>query len=425
MPLPIIVPLAIIAASSFAGMAGVVSAVEKNKTARNVQETAEDILRKANNDMEYYRNSTKKCFEGLGEVKLSVTANQLNDFVTYYSRLKGVNLLESEGTNELKKMNLSDKDIAEMKKISTEASKVIGGGLAGIGTGALVGWGVYGGVSTLAVAGNGAAIGALHGIAASNATLAWIGGGTLAAGGFGVAGGVVILGGIIAAPALALMAGLAGVAAGKNLDNAFTNKAEAEKISEQVYTSGKTLHHFCEIAVIIRKNIEHLGHKLNRYNSVLAQIVSEKTDWHELTEDEKHSVAIAVKYAMAIKSFVDMPILTENGMLTKSAKDFYKEYSESSKMVYKGETPIISTQEVLEWRDENVDSPNEYMCIIDPLVNQNMLKSICLPECPPEKYLVFASVDKQSNEIVCYMTVERNAVDINDIQNKLNKKSRR
>lgn len=421
MPLPLIVPLAIIAASSFVGTAGVVSAVEKNRQAREVQETAEEILRKANTDMEYYRNSTKKCFENLGKAKLSVTANQLNDFVKYYSKLKGVNLLDSDGTNELDKMDLSDKEIAEMKKISTEASKIIGGGIAGVGTGALIGWGVYGGVSTLALAGNGAAIGALHGIAATNATLAWIGGGTLAAGGLGVAGGTVILGGLIAAPALALMGGLAGIAAGQKLDNAYTNKAEAEKISEQVYTSGKTLHFFCEIAVIIRKNLERLGHKLDRANSTLAQITSEKNNWHELTEDEKHSVAIAVKYAMAIKNFVDMPILTENGVLTKEAESFFKDYSQSAKEVYRGETPKIKAQEVLEWKEENVDTPNEYMCIIDPVINHSLLRNIVLPDCPPEKYLVFASVDKQSKEIACYAVVDRNAVDLNDIQNILNK----
>ena len=47
-------------------------------------------------------------------------------------------------------------------------------------------------------------IGALSGAAATNATLAWLGGGSLAAGGFGMAGGMAVLGGIVAGPALAL-----------------------------------------------------------------------------------------------------------------------------------------------------------------------------------------------------------------------------
>ena len=44
------------------------------------------------------------------------------------------------------------------------------------------------------------AIASLSGVAATNATMAWFGGGALAAGGSGMAGGMMVLGGIIAAP---------------------------------------------------------------------------------------------------------------------------------------------------------------------------------------------------------------------------------
>src|SRR5699024_12634359 len=44
----------------------------------------------------------------------------------------------------------------------------------------------------------------LSGAAASNATLAWLGGGALSAGGYGVAGGTLVLGGVVAGPALAV-----------------------------------------------------------------------------------------------------------------------------------------------------------------------------------------------------------------------------
>lgn len=417
MPLPLIVPFIAIAASSFVGTAGVVTAVEKNSEARDVQKTAEEILENARNDMEYYRVSTKKHFEKLGKAKVNVCANELHDFVECFSKLKGVNLLESSGIDELKKVNMSSNDIIEMKEITTQAAQIIGGGAAGVGAGALIGWGVYGGVSTFAMSGTGAAIGTLNGIVASNATLAWIGGGSLAAGGFGVVGGTVILGGLIAAPAFAIIAGLAGVAAGKNLDNAYANKAEAEKISEQVYTGGKTLHHFCEVAVIIRKNIERLGLRLSRANMKLAEIVSVKTEWQDLNEDERHTIAIAAEYAMTIKKIVDMPLLSENGLLSKEANLLYDEYAHNAKSVYKAEEHNrIDVQEVIRWKNENVNSPNEYMCIIDPLVNVSFLKNILLPECSPEQFLVFASVDRKTEDVVCYALVDRNAIDLKDVQ---------
>jgi hypothetical protein len=48
-------------------------------------------------------------------------------------------------------------------------------------------------VAALATASTGTAIGSLSGAAASSATLAWLGGGSIAAGGFGVTGGIVVL----------------------------------------------------------------------------------------------------------------------------------------------------------------------------------------------------------------------------------------
>lgn len=51
-------------------------------------------------------------------------------------------------------------------------------------------------VASLGTASTGTAISTLSGVAATKATLAWLGGGALAAGGLGVAGGAVVLGAI-------------------------------------------------------------------------------------------------------------------------------------------------------------------------------------------------------------------------------------
>lgn len=70
------------------------------------------------------------------------------------------------------------------------------GGLVG-GSAALGAWGL---VSLIGSASTGTAISSLSGVAATNATLAWFGGGSLATGGAGMAGGFWVLGGIVAAP---------------------------------------------------------------------------------------------------------------------------------------------------------------------------------------------------------------------------------
>ena len=333
--------------------------------------------------------------------------------------------MESDGTDELLKMNVDPKDITDMKGITSQASQIIGNGLAGIGAGALVGFGVYGGVSTFAAAGTGTAISTLSGAVASNATLAWIGGGTLAAGGFGVAGGAVLLGGLIAAPALALLAGLTSVSAGKNLDNARINHAQAVKIGEQVYTCGLEMHHFCKVAVIIRKNLERLQLKLNKANLRLAEISLEKNNWHELTMQEKNEVALAINYAFTIKALIDMPLLTKDGILSSEAKNAYDEYVKSTQSVYNGNNgKTISTEEVMKWKNENVDSMNEKMAIIDPAITKALLKDIILPDISTDEYLIFAAINKKTESISCYAVVDRNAVDLNGIDNNLFKTRR-
>ncbi|MEZ9119293.1 hypothetical protein [Vibrio cyclitrophicus] len=70
------------------------------------------------------------------------------------------------------------------------------GGLVG-GSTALGAWGL---VSLVGSASTGTAISSLSGVAATNATLAWFGGGSIATGGAGMAGGFWVLGGIVAAP---------------------------------------------------------------------------------------------------------------------------------------------------------------------------------------------------------------------------------
>lgn len=75
--------------------------------------------------------------------------------------------------------------------LNVSAGSIAGGSLA-VGSWALV--------TALGSASTGAAISGLSGVAATNATLAWFGGGALAAGGAGMAGGAAVLGGLFAIP---------------------------------------------------------------------------------------------------------------------------------------------------------------------------------------------------------------------------------
>ncbi|WP_305421171.1 hypothetical protein [Photobacterium leiognathi] len=89
--------------------------------------------------------------------------------------------------------------VNQMGKFHSSYSSALSAGFGGVlgGTAAVGAWGL---VSVIGSASTGTAIATLSGAAATNATLAWFGGGALAAGGAGMSGGMMVLGGIVAAP---------------------------------------------------------------------------------------------------------------------------------------------------------------------------------------------------------------------------------
>jgi transcriptional regulator with XRE-family HTH domain len=100
---------------------------------------------------------------------------------------------------------------AGMSLLSQKITGALVGGAGGAATGAAVGgaaaYAAFTGVTMFGTASTGAAISGLSGIAATNATLAVLGGGTLAAAGGGIAAGSLLLTGIVAAPIAILAAG--------------------------------------------------------------------------------------------------------------------------------------------------------------------------------------------------------------------------
>ncbi len=102
--------------------------------------------------------------------------------------------------------------------------------MVGVGAGAASTAAAWAAVSAFGTASTGAAIGALHGIAAHNAAMAWFGGGALAAGGGGMALGAAVLGGVTAVAAIAVNAFLAHRKANQVIGAIKTN---VEKILEQ------------------------------------------------------------------------------------------------------------------------------------------------------------------------------------------------
>lgn len=173
----------------------------------------------------------------------------------------------------------------------------------------------------LATASTGTAISSLGGVAATNATLAWLGGGSLAAGGYGMAGGMMVLGGIVAGPALAVFGHILGNKGEEALNNAKANMEQAITLCDQAELMAAKLKAVEEIAALANTTFSKVSSQLRRAVSELKKIiVSNGEDFRSYTDESKDAVFRSVKFVQLLKAMIDTPILDEDGNLVLSTE---------------------------------------------------------------------------------------------------------
>lgn len=207
-----------------------------------------------------------------------------------------------------------------MQQASFKAADLASGGLGGVAAGSLMAAGTYGAVGSAAfgaAASTGTAIAGLSGAAATNATLAWLGGGSLAAGGFGMAGGMMVLGGLVAGPALAVGGIFMASKAKEALYEAEEYYDKARAFKEQAKNICSNLSAIDERA----KQIDFVLKKLDVYfkQSVagLSAVTSNGLNWKTYTNEEKQIVGASAQIAKTIKIILDTSLLNEKGNLQK------------------------------------------------------------------------------------------------------------
>jgi len=328
MPLPLIPILFGVGAAALGVGKGIKAAVD-NSDANDYNRWANSNVSEAKNSLEMSRKASCTALEALGRKKLTVLDKSIPLFITSFEKLKNVQLEDSIGLEELNKFRLDQQSISELRELSSYASSILGGTTAGALGGALAGFGAYGGVHLLATTGilTGNAI---FGAAAANATLAFLGGGSLAAGGLGMAGGAMVLGGLVAGPALAIMGFVVGAKASENLDNAKSNYAESKKIAEELGTAALLCNGISRRSYMFERLLIRLDALFFPLVYGMGTIISQKgDDWSTFNNEEKHTIAAAASIAKTIKTVLDTPILTEDGKLTEESAQVAGEIGEA------------------------------------------------------------------------------------------------
>ncbi|KDQ68533.1 hypothetical protein DT87_15455 [Streptomyces sp. NTK 937] len=187
------------------------------------------------------------------------------------------------------------------------------GGVAGAAVGGAAAYGAFTAAALFGTASTGAAISTLAGVAATNATLALLGGGTLAAGGAGMAGGILLLTGMVAAPVAAL------AAAGFYVVKQRRNKKEEERLRIQVEAAEAALNlsqrgfdtmvEVLSRATAIMEYVEvHGTHALEKWR---VSLPPEPRDWESLGPEgrERYKEFLTVAGCFLAASIINVPAL--------------------------------------------------------------------------------------------------------------------
>jgi len=315
MAIPIILGVVAAGSALYGVYKGVSGAIDHN-SASDINNDAQSLLDQVNRTVEEQRDATNKVLEDYGSRKLRAFNGVIADFIETFGRLKNVDVNE---TAELDKLNLGDFSTEPLDDLRKDYQLLKDAGLgvgAGLGGGAALAFGAYNGTMLLGTASTGTAISTLSGAAATNATLAWLGGGSIAAGGGGVALGTMVLGGIVAGPALAIFGHIVGNKGEEALNNARSNLEAATTIRDHAKLMVGKLKAIQDVTALANTTFSKVSSQLRRSVSELrTTIETHGEDYGTYTSESREAVFRSVKFAQLLKAMIDTPILDQDGAL--------------------------------------------------------------------------------------------------------------
>lgn len=326
MPLPFILAGMAIAAGGWGVKKGV-DAKEDMDSAERWNRKAKRVFNDAKSSLEENREMTQKAMENLGQTKIDIWEYSMTPFIESFRQIKNMDISKGDYASDSLPA-VDSNDLKNMTATAIAMSEVASGGVTALGSGGLAGLAAYGGVQVLATASTGTALSALSGAAATNATLAWFGGGSLATGGLGMAGGTMVLGGIVAGPVLAIGGMMMASKAEEAKHNAWANYDEAELAAEQMKTAEVAAKGIGKRFNEVDQVLERLNNRFAEGLTGFAELVNSNDNYATYSEDEKSSVYMISALAKTMKNILDAQLLDEDGTLTANSRKVVNEGQE-------------------------------------------------------------------------------------------------
>mgnify|MGYP006994609642 FL=1 len=301
------ISILLLGASALAGAAGVGGIAKGGSQVLKASSTMKELQVQHQQNLARLEKRNKECvrdMDKLGRKELEILKS-FQEFSTVFEKIKNrpeFAKIQKQG------ICLPQYDGEELKKASVGANTLLGG-LGGAAAGTAGGFAASGAatavVMALGTASTGVPIASLSGAAATNATLAALGGGSLAAGGGGMALGTTVLGAATLGVGLLIGGVIFGIAGGKISSDAKKAQKEIEKETQQT-------EEICNYLLDLQGTANRYGRKLDEVGSMYHEhmeklkwmvVMQGRADWDWYTEPEKQLVN---NTALLVKLLYDM-----------------------------------------------------------------------------------------------------------------------
>lgn len=306
------------------GAKGINKINEAKKIGKNAESKYKESLKYIQLDWEL----TQLHAEKYGRLQLNVKAKTIGCFIQLLKRIgQEKNLTKTILLAQLKGYTYCEQT-KQYIPVNLEAQKLASGGSKAVATmgaagvaGAAASQSAIAAAALFGTASTGTAIGGLSGAAAWNATLAWLGGGALAAGGGGMALGTIMLGGIALGPGLAV----GGFMLSGQGDKAITKAKEYEaKVNKEIGNINQFKTFLQQVKTRIQE-LQNLVENLNR-NAVVNLNLLEYLTFNEQKDINRLKETYLLIQALA--EITTTPILDKEGNFNPAILKFQEKYKE-------------------------------------------------------------------------------------------------
>lgn len=298
------------------------TAYEQRKAANEKKEKADQIVEETKKKIEQVRFLANNRLETFGRARCEMLKTTVGRFIKIVNSLK--NSVKAKEYDLSSSLAIKENDFKELETVEMNGSNILATAASGgsVAAAALAGVpvAVNASVAALCSASTGTAISQLSGAAARQATLAWLGGGSVAAGGGGVAAGTVVLGAITWTVTGVMALASAGIVAGKIYSQKHT---EAENYLAEIQKwEAKSL-----AAIEVMKGVVMRSDELLSVTSRLEGRIIPVLDELELlvpefdAQNQAHS-KVFQRAAILVKSMSELaqtPLLDSDGNLNEQS----------------------------------------------------------------------------------------------------------